>query len=67
MILGVIALGILVGLIAGIAALIAGYSILMALWLYTLFGCLVVASGLLLICTIQMLAQFKDRRHAYSN
>ncbi len=67
MILGVIALGVLAGLIAGITALIAGYSILMALWVYTLFGCLVVMGGLLLTFTIHTLMQFKDRRHSYSN
>lgn len=67
MILGVIALGILAGLAAGITALFAGYSLLMALWFYTLFGCLVMTGGLLLTFTIQRLIQLKDRRHAYSN
>lgn len=67
MILGVIALGVLAGLAAGITALFAGYSLLMALWFYTLFGCLVMAGGLLLTFAIQRLIQLKDRRHAYSN
>ncbi len=42
MILGIIAIGVLVGFTAASAALFAGYSILMALWFYTLFGCLAV-------------------------
>jgi hypothetical protein len=69
MILSVIVLGILACLIAGIAALAARYSILMALWLYTLFGYLVVTSGLLLTWALQILTQLRgrqDRQHAYS-
>ena len=66
MILGFIAIGVLTGLFAGIAALVAGYSILMALWFYTLFGCLVVASCLLVAGTITMLIRFRDRQHTYN-
>ncbi len=60
MILGFIAIGVLTGLFAGTAALIAGYSILMALWIYTLSGCLVVASGLLIACTIAVFLHHHD-------
>ncbi len=66
MILGFIMLGVLAGLFAGTTALIAGYSIFMALWFYTLFGCLVVAGGFLSACTITMLIRFRDRQHAYN-
>ncbi len=40
MVLGIIAIGMLVGMSAASVALFAGYSILMCLWFYTLFGCL---------------------------
>ena len=67
MVLGVIMLGIVAGLTSGAAALIAGYSILMALWFYTLAGCLAVTGGLLFVNTIQILAPLRNRQHAYGN
>lgn len=39
MILGIIAIGMLVGFTAAAVALFAGHSILMCLWFYSLFGC----------------------------
>jgi hypothetical protein len=53
MIIGIICIGTLVGFVSAGVALVAGYSLLMALGFYTLFGCL----AALLVGTISVAAR----------
>jgi predicted branched-subunit amino acid permease len=53
MILGLIGLGIIAGTTAGSTAFLAGYSVLMSLWLYTLAGWLAVLAGALFAHTAE--------------
>ncbi len=53
MVIGIICIGALVGFISAGVALVAGYSLLMALGFYTLFGCL----AALLVGTVTVAAR----------
>ena len=67
MVIGILALGIVSGLLAGGVALAFGYSLLMALWFYVLFGTLTVLGAALsayFVCPF--LQKFWQNRHAYS-
>ena len=65
MLIGVIGLGMLLGIVAGGGALLAGYSFLMALWFYASVGTFFILATILAMAAMSAFHLHDPAQHSY--